>query len=81
MSVHSLLRAAFVPTAVAFVLALTTAASAAPGDLDPSFSGDGMRLVDAGGNELALSVLVQADGRIVVGGARSRHSATSVSRA
>lgn len=68
MSVHSLLRAAFVPTAVAFVLALTTAASAAPGDLDPSFSGDGMRLVDAGGNELALSVLVQADGRIVVGG-------------
>lgn len=65
MSVHSLLRAAFVPTAVAFVLALTTAASAAPGDLDPSFS---MRLVDAGGNELALSVLVQADGRIVVGG-------------
>jgi uncharacterized delta-60 repeat protein len=39
------------------------------GSLDPSFSGDGKRLTDLGGSDIALAVLIQGDGKIVaVGG-------------
>ncbi len=57
-----------------FAIALTTAAVAQqPGDLDPTFSGDG-KLTDGisvGQSERAYSVAVQPDGKIVAGGYRS----------
>ena len=43
-------------------------ASAAPGDLDVSFSGDGKQTTDFGGADLASAVAVQADGKLVVAG-------------
>jgi uncharacterized delta-60 repeat protein len=43
-------------------------ALAAPGDLDPSFDGDGRVTTDFGGNDLAEGVAIQADGKIVVAG-------------
>jgi uncharacterized delta-60 repeat protein len=57
-----------------FLLAATLVATislnrvqAAAGDLDTSFGTDGLVIIDLGGNELAQSVAVQRDGRIVVG--------------
>ena len=48
-------------------------AEAAPGDLDPTFSGDGKVLTDiAGGDDGASSVAVQADGKIVTAGFASQ---------
>jgi len=44
-------------------------AQAAPGDLDPSFSGDGKQTLDFGGNDRATHVVVTPDGRLVVVGA------------
>jgi uncharacterized delta-60 repeat protein len=57
----------------AMVLAVFAASAspalAAPGDLDPSFSGDGRQLVDFGGNvDNAGGVAVQPDGKIVSAG-------------
>ncbi|WP_217923452.1 hypothetical protein [Miltoncostaea oceani] len=55
----------------AVALALTAApALAAPGDLDPSFDGDGRLLIDfdGSGNDAAWDVAVQPDGRIVLAG-------------
>ncbi len=43
-------------------------ASAAPGDLDVSFSGDGKQTTDFGGSDAAAAVAMQADGKIVVAG-------------
>jgi len=42
---RSVLRAALLPTVAALVLVVSTAVSAAPGDLDTSFSKDGMKVV------------------------------------
>lgn len=55
---------------VASLLAFVGAepASAADGDLDPSFSGDGRVVSDFGSDESAEGVAVQPDGRIVVAG-------------
>jgi uncharacterized delta-60 repeat protein len=39
-----------------------------PGDLDTSFSGDGKKTIDFGGTDAANVVLVQPNGRIVLGG-------------
>ena len=44
------------------------AALAAPGDLDPSFDGDGMRTFGAAGADAAKAVLVQPDGKLVLAG-------------
>src|ERR687889_2760305 len=49
-----------------------TPAQAAPGDLDPSFSGDGVVLTGFGGeSDGGSAVAVQADGKIVVAGTTS----------
>ncbi len=53
----------------------TTAALAAPGDLDNSFDGDGVRTIDFLAGETADAVLVQPDGKIVIGG-RSGNTVT-----
>ena len=53
--------------AVMISLAFSTAAMAAPGDLDPTFSGDGKQTTDLGGG--ANGVAIQPDGKIVVVGA------------
>ena len=60
---------------LACCLGLAGTAGAAPGDLDPSFSGDGLLRVDLGGMpdvEWASAVAVQDDGRIVVAGTAPR---------
>ena len=43
-------------------------AHAAPGDLDPSFDGDGMRTFGALAGDVAQAVLVQPDGKLVLAG-------------
>lgn len=50
---------------VALVLGLPAVAVAAPGDLDPSFDGDGRVVTDLGGFAGAEGMAVQPDGRIV----------------
>ncbi|WP_418959750.1 delta-60 repeat domain-containing protein [Streptomyces tritici] len=57
-------------TALALVLSLAAAATAAPGDLDPEFSGDGKVVTDAGGYERSADVAVQPDGKILTLGHR-----------
>ena len=65
-------RGAAPALAVALVATLMTVvvgpASAADGDLDPSFSGDGRVVSDFGADERAEGVAVQPDGRVVVAG-------------
>jgi uncharacterized delta-60 repeat protein len=58
------------PVLVALLLAtLAVPAAGAPGDLDPSFDGDGVRTVDWGNQgDQGRDVLVQPDGKIVVVG-------------
>ena len=59
------------PFVLATILLAIVAApgAAAPGDLDTSFDGDGVRTVDWGGEgDAARDVLVQPDGKIVVVG-------------
>ena len=67
------MRRAFI---VVLILAVTsigaTAATAAPGDLDPSFDGDGKLVGDLGGIQLAVSdIAIQPDGKIVLVGTAS----------
>jgi uncharacterized delta-60 repeat protein len=50
------------------LLALPLTGIAAPGDLDPSFDGDGKVITDFGGEEDALAIALQQDGRIVAAG-------------
>ena len=52
----------------ALLLALPVPALAAPGDLDPSFDGDGKVLTDFRGFEHANALVVQPDGKLVAAG-------------
>jgi len=52
----------------ALLLALPVPALAAPGDLDPSFDGDGLVLTDFGGFESAGALVLQPDGKLVAAG-------------
>lgn len=51
--------------ALALVLGLPAVATAAPGDLDPAFDGDGRVVTDLGGYAGAEGMAVQPDGKIV----------------
>ena len=52
--------------------ACSAPASAAPGDLDPAFSGDGRLVSDLGrGDSRGAAVLRQPDGRLIVAGSRA----------
>jgi uncharacterized delta-60 repeat protein len=53
-------------------LLATAPAQAAPGDLDPTFSGDGKAVTDFGGIDSGADVAVQPDGKIVVVGTDAR---------
>ncbi|MFD9366407.1 calcium-binding protein [Streptomyces sp. NPDC060020] len=55
-------------TGLAFVLTLPGAALAAPGDLDPTFDGDGRVVTDFAGYDESRDMVVQADGKIVTVG-------------
>ncbi|GHE67863.1 hypothetical protein GCM10014715_22020 [Streptomyces spiralis] len=55
-------------TGLALVLALPGMAAAAPGDLDPAFSGDGKVLTGFVGDDQAEDVAVQSDGKTVAVG-------------
>lgn len=58
---------------VLVVLLMAPNTHAAPGDLDPTFSGDGKVLTDfAGGDDGASAVAVQPDGKIVAAGFASQ---------
>jgi uncharacterized delta-60 repeat protein len=46
----------------------------ADGSLDPTFSGDGKQLIDAGGDDDAKGVTVQPDGKLVVVGSRNQYT-------
>jgi uncharacterized delta-60 repeat protein len=62
---------------------LSAAAAAAPGDADPAFGTSGRVLLNLGHtftNDYARAVAVQADGKIVAGGAKSSSSFPSVMR-
>ena len=62
-------------------LGLVSAAHAAPGDLDTSFSGDGKVITGLPGGARFNAVAIQADGRIVAaGGCSRRWRVTSPSR-
>ena len=52
----------------AALLVPASSALAAPGDPDPAFDGDGMALIDFGGDDLGASVAIQPDGKIVLAG-------------
>ncbi|MGW8764256.1 calcium-binding protein [Streptomyces sp. NPDC055815] len=54
--------------ALALVLGLPASATAAPGDLDPTFDGDGRVVTDLGGYAGADGMVVLPDGRIVTMG-------------
>jgi uncharacterized delta-60 repeat protein len=54
--------------ASAALLLLAAVALAAPGDLDESFDGDGVRILDFGGQDAAGGLAIQPDGRIVAAG-------------
>jgi uncharacterized delta-60 repeat protein len=55
--------------AVALVIAIANPAAAPPGDLDPTFDGDGKVTTDfAGSFETAGAVAIQGDGKIVAAG-------------
>ena len=49
----------------------TAAASAAPGDLDPTFGDSGVAVVDLDGSEDVRAIAQRPDGRIVLGGTQS----------
>ncbi|MBT3248772.1 MAG: hypothetical protein HN361_07970, partial [Actinobacteria bacterium] len=55
-------------TVVLAVLAAGLVASAAPGDLDTSFSADGVVTTSVESGGLGQSVAVQSDGKVVVAG-------------
>ena len=52
----------------AALLVPATSALAAPGDLDTSFSGDGLHLLDLGAKDFAEGAAIQPDGKLVVAG-------------
>jgi uncharacterized delta-60 repeat protein len=53
---------------VALTLVFASGISAAAGDLDPSFDGDGTAITDFGSDDVANGVATQADGKIVAAG-------------
>jgi uncharacterized delta-60 repeat protein len=61
-------RAAMVASVVVALAASAGVAGAAPGDLDPSFDGDGKTTFGYGGSDAARAVVVQPDGKIVLVG-------------
>ena len=65
--------------ALVFVLLLAGAATAlaAPGALDTSFDGDGVRTIDFGGLDVAAGLVIQPDGRIVTTGIAGASVTTS----
>ncbi|UUU28734.1 calcium-binding protein [Streptomyces sp. CA-210063] len=61
-------------TVLALILTLPGTAAAAPGDLDPTFSGDGKVLTGFADDDRANDVAVQPDGKIVSVGASIDYS-------
>ncbi len=53
---------------------------ASPGDLDPSFSGDGKKTINFGGTDVARVVLVKPNGKIIVAGGGAAASSFCVAR-
>ena len=73
------IRTAFIAAVLGSVI-LSAGAQAAPGDLDPTFSGNGKQTTDFGGSSEAKAVVVQPDGKVVVVGATFRDFAPALAR-
>jgi uncharacterized delta-60 repeat protein len=73
-------RAAMVVSIVVALAASAGVAHAAPGDLDPSFDGDGRKTIDYGGEDYASAVAVQPDGKIVLAGSGGPNGDFAVTR-
>ncbi len=58
----------------------TSTAIAAPGDLDPSLDGDGIRTIDYGGYDFFSGVLFQPEGKIVLTGSGNAGQDFTVTR-
>jgi uncharacterized delta-60 repeat protein len=65
-------RTATLLIAVAVTVLASSAAQAASGELDPTFSGDGKVVTDFGGGDSGAAAAVQPDGKIVVVGTAAR---------
>jgi uncharacterized delta-60 repeat protein len=66
---HSLRSTAALIAVLVVGLVLSTASHAAPGDLDPTFSGDGKQTTDFGfANSAAAAVVRQPDGKVIAVG-------------
>jgi hypothetical protein len=61
-------RLVVVITAMVVCSAFAAPAQAAPGDLDPTFSGDGKQMTDWVSDDEATGVAIQADSKIVAVG-------------
>jgi uncharacterized delta-60 repeat protein len=61
-------RTAVILAASAFTIAIAIPGSAAPGDLDPTFDGDGKVITQIAEDDGARGVAIQADGKIVAAG-------------
>jgi uncharacterized delta-60 repeat protein len=59
---------------------LPAGAQAAPGDLDPTFSGDGKQTTDFGGSSEAKAVAIQPDAKVVVVGSTFGDFALALAR-
>ena len=72
---RSVRSAAVLVVALVVGFAFSTVAKAAPGDLDPTFSGDGKQTSNFGpGFSGASAIVRQPDGKIVAVGANAAHS-------
>ena len=66
--------------AVALVLTIANPAAAPPGDLDPTFDGDGKVTTNFAGGDTARAVALQSDGKIVTAGGVSNANDFAVAR-
>jgi uncharacterized delta-60 repeat protein len=72
--------AAVIVSIVVLLAVSAVAADAAPGDLDPSFDGDGKTSIDYGGDDYANAVAVQPDGKIVLVGSGNANVDFAITR-
>src|SRR6266540_5772859 len=70
-------RGLTIASVVGLIVALAAPAQAMAGDLDPAFNGTGLRVTSFGGDDHALGVAVQTNGRIVAAGFTEKATGTN----
>ncbi|HEY2600862.1 MAG TPA: hypothetical protein VGI67_04840 [Thermoleophilaceae bacterium] len=61
-------------------LCAASIAGGAPGDLDPGFNGSGKLVIDFGGDDMALAVATQPDGKILLAGTGPPNNTFTITR-